>query len=110
MTASDVRVKERGLEIEASRYIGQLPLLVVAVNDGPGPTSLRGVIERNSVALLSNYRRPALDPASRVWLGTFSGRERVRESGLWNNNHVDESYDPSYLDVLEGAIKKTEPI
>jgi hypothetical protein len=74
-------------------------------SDEPRPTSVRGVIERNSMGLLSNYRRPVLDPASPNWLGSYCDRERVPGSGLWNNNHVDEGYDPAFLDVLESHAK-----
>jgi len=110
LAASDVRAGERELEVGVSQYIGNLPFLFVAVEDEPGPESIRGVIERNSIALLSNYNRPGLDPASPAWLGRYSGRERVRESGLWNNNHVDETHDPGYLELLESAVNATGPL
>jgi len=110
LAASDVRAGERELEVSVSQYIGNLPFLFVAVEDEPGPESIRGVIERNSIALLSNYNRPGLDSASPAWLGRYSGRERVRESGLWNNNHVDETHDPDYLELLESAVNATGPL
>ena len=62
------------------------------------------MIERNAIALLSGYREPAPDPPSSDWLGHLSDRERVRSSGLWNNNHVDEDYDSSFLDVFARRI------
>jgi hypothetical protein len=31
--------------------------------------------------------------------------ERVRRSGLWNNNHVDEEYDPVFLDELLARVR-----
>ena len=76
----------------------------------PAPDSLRGVIERNSIALLSNLNRPAIDEASSVWLGRVCdrGKARVMNSGLWNQNHVDEDYDPAFLDTLEQLIERTE--
>ena len=63
----------------------------------------RGVIERNAIALLSNYNSPAqpLDPPSLTWLGLHADRGSVRLSGLWNVNHVTETYDPIFLDLLE---------
>ena len=82
-----------------SRYIGDMPFLWLGVDDEPGPVSQRGLIERNAIALLSGYGEPGLDAASTNWLGHLSDRERVRSSGLWNNNHVDEGYDSSFLDV-----------
>jgi hypothetical protein len=41
-------------------------------------------------------------------LGTRSDRERVRASGLWNSNHVDEGYDPAFLDKLEQLVAAME--
>ena len=81
-----------------------MPFLWLNVNDAPGPNSRRGFIERNAIALLSSYITPAADRLSSEWLGRHSNRERVRLSGLWNNNHVDESYDRSFLDEMESWI------
>ena len=95
-----IRAEEARHEFEVSKVIGAMPILWLAIDDDPGKESLRGYIERNSIALLSNYRKPRLDPASETWLGHSCNRERVRESGLWNSNHVDEQYDPAFLDRL----------
>ena len=78
-----------------------MPFLWLNVSDGPGPGSSRGLVERNAIALLSGYSRPTTDGPSAEWLGQYSDRERVRLSGLWNNNHVDETYNPSFLDEME---------
>ena len=102
--------EEADLEAHVSRYIGQMPFLWLNVDDAPGPASQRGFIERNAIALLSCFNRPALDQASTMWLGQYSDRERVRHSGLWNNNHVDEAYDKSFLDALQRHIELTSPL
>jgi hypothetical protein len=39
--------------------------------------------------------------------GDRSGRERVRESGLWNNDHVEDEWDPGVLEQLEIAAEST---
>jgi hypothetical protein len=78
--------------------------LWLSIEDEPGPSSLRGYIEKNAIALLSNFNKPPLDPPSPTWLGHYSDRERVRKSGLWNQNHVDEAYDPTFLDSLERFV------
>lgn len=104
-TASqDVRKLEQPLECSVSRVIGNMPFLWLPIEDEPGPSSRRGYIERNSIALLSNHNRPPIDPPSRDWLGQYCDTERVRKSGLWNSNHVDEVYDPAFLEVLERLI------
>jgi hypothetical protein len=88
------------LECGVSKVICVMPFLWPAIDDEPGPASLRGYIERNAIALLSNYEKAPLDPASSNWLGSSCNRERVRKSGLWNSNHVDEAHDPDFLNQL----------
>lgn len=107
ITGGAVKAAEKPHECTVSTYINTMPFLFVAVPDPPGPESLRGVVERNSIALLSNYRRDALDAPSIRWLGQHSDREKVRESGLWNNDHVDEGYDRRFLDILERLAQET---
>ena len=41
--------------------------------------------------------------------GLHSDREPVRRSGLWNNRHVDEGYDPSFLDVTKERVGEIQP-
>lgn len=102
--SADVITGERILECEVSQTIGKMPFLWIAIEDEAGPQSLRGTIERNSIALLSNYDKPPLDPPSQKWLGHHCDRERVRNSGLWNSMHVSESYDPAFLDELDRLV------
>jgi hypothetical protein len=103
-----VRAGEAALEQEVSKIIGAMPFLWLAVDDNPGPDSARGFIERNAIALLSNFDKEPLDPPSAGWLGHDCNREKVRRSGLWNSNHVDDAYDPSFLDVMSGLVAKQE--
>ena len=101
-----VRRDEAELERRVSECIGRMPFLWLGVDDPPGPTSMRGVIERNAIALLSHARTPAVDVPTDRWLGAFSDRERVRESGLWNSRHVAETHDPSFLDTMEAYVTR----
>ena len=101
---------EKHLEIAVSQHIRSMPFLWIKIEDEPGPQSDRAVIERNSIALLSNYAKNPLNPPSAGWLGIKCGRERVRTSGLWNNNHVDESYDQEFLTLLEKYVASTNPL
>ncbi|SMD00894.1 hypothetical protein [Primorskyibacter flagellatus] len=102
----EIRQSELPLEQAVSKVIGAMPFLWLPINDEPGPDSLRGYIERNSIALLSNHNRinDRLDPASDNWLGWLCDRDRVKDSGLWNQNHVNEKYDVVFLDTLETLI------
>lgn len=104
ISRTDVIERERGLEILVSRSIGAMPFLWLAIDDEPGLTSLRGFVERNSIALLSNYEREPVDPPSQSWLGSFSAREAVHRSGLWNNNHVADRIDRGFLDTMQVLV------
>lgn len=106
--AREIREAEIGLERLVSHYIGDMPFIWLNVDDAPGPGSLRGYIERNSIALLSNSNRQAIDPCSESWLGLSSNRELVRSSHLWNQRHTDEEYDPDFLLELEHQISNME--
>lgn len=108
ITRDEVKAGELALECEVSAHIGAMPFVWLPIEDPPGPGSLRGYMERNSIALVSNYRDDRLDPPSVGWLGLHSDRDRVVRSGIWNNNHVDEAHDPAFLDVLDELIRKIE--
>ena len=84
-----------------------MPSLVLATDEEPGPASVQGYIERNSIALLSGAGLEA-DPPSPVWLGRDCPRSVVRSSGLWNVNHVGEAFDPTFLGRLENLVKAGE--
>jgi hypothetical protein len=99
-----VRAAERPLEKAVSEYIGAMPFLALAADDEPGPESVRGYIERNAIGLLSTAGL-AVDPPSPGWLGRDCPHPAVRSSGLWNVNHIDEGYDPAFLDRLETFIR-----
>jgi len=96
-----VKGNEYPLELAVSQYIGGLPFLWLAVDDAPGPDSQRGTIERNSIALLSEISNSHITDD---WLGNSSDREKVQGSRLWNNDHVNEMYDPDFLFLFERLI------
>ena len=110
ITTEQVRRDEAELGRHVSRYIRAMPFLWINVDDPPSPNSQRAHIERNSIALLSGYNRSAADKPSSGWLGHQSDREKVRQSGLWNNNHVDDDYNSSFLNTLERCIESTRPL
>ena len=104
--SSDIRATEIELEKKVSNVIRGMPFLWLEVDDPPGRNSLRGHIESNSIALLSNYNRTVIDPPSNDWLGLHSPRTKIRESGLWNQNHVEEIYEPNFLSILGDLVTK----
>jgi len=105
----EVREAEHYLECLVSQYIGRMRVLGVAVDDAASTESLRGIIERNAIGLLSNYSTPddRIDAPSEQWLGWSCPKERIQRSGLWNSNHVDEGYNPAFLDMFASLIKST---
>ena len=108
-----VKDAEADLEQRVSAYIGQMPFLWMDVPDAPSPQSARGRIERNAIALLSHARTAAADRPSANWLGAHSDRPRVRASGLWNNNHVDEDGEATFLsemaELVEANLRGARP-
>jgi hypothetical protein len=100
------KLTERPLELEVSRHIGQMPFLWIGVDDPASSQSDRGVLERNVIGLLSNAGKVDLiDPPSKSWLGKYSKKKTVLESGLWNQNHVNESYDLTLIErIFDRAV------
>jgi hypothetical protein len=101
-----VRMTEVEHEQRVSSHIGAMAVLWVDVPDEPGPDSARAYIERNAIALLSNRRAP-LDLPSTEWLGQYSPRDEIGQSGLWNLNYLDLDYEASFLDMLEESVERT---
>jgi hypothetical protein len=98
------RLNEVPLEREVSTYIGQMPFLWIEVPDVPSPRSDRADLELNCIALLSNFEKPPIDSPSPNWLGCQSGERTIRESGLWNTDHVKKPYDPVFLEKLRAYV------
>jgi hypothetical protein len=106
---SEVRDEEYILERRVSAYIREQPFLWADVDDEPSPDSDRAYVERNAIALLSNVEDQSVDPRDDGWIGADSQSRAIRKSGLWNVNHVEEEYDPAFLDLLEDAVDDTTP-
>lgn len=105
----EVRRTEYPLERAVSDRIGAMPFLWLDVDDQPSPQSDRGVIEVGAIELLSNLDRPSIDPSSKSWLGRSADRRLVRESGLWNVNHVQFAHDSAFLEILERHVVPLAP-
>ena len=102
----DVCDAEFELEQRVSRLIREMPLLWLEVDDEPGAQSRRGYIERKLYRLLSGCNGTPDDPSSRDWLGLHCPREKVKHSGLWNQEHVEDDYDPGFLPELEDLVAR----
>jgi hypothetical protein len=106
---SEVRDEEYLLERRVSAYIREQPFLWVNLDDEPRADSDRSYLEQNAIALLSNFDEQRIDSRVNGWLGRYSQSREIRESGLWNVNHVGEQYDSGFLDLLEKAVNDTTP-
>ncbi len=98
------RLAEIPLERDVSAVIGAMPFLWIEIADAPGAGSDRAYLERNSIALLSNFEKEPIDKPSEGWLGGHSPQQTIQKSGLWNTNHVADHYVPVFLDVLEKYV------
>jgi hypothetical protein len=64
------RKAEHYIEVKVSNYIRNLPFLWLRAEDKASPNSIRSVIERNAIALLSNFNKhDIIDPPTSNWLG-----------------------------------------
>lgn len=97
---------EAAWEKKVSDYIGNMRVFWIDVPGIPSSSNARAIIENHSIALLSNHRNP-IDPGSPSWLGNFSDRAEIKQSGLWNINHIDQDYDPEFLALFELFVTKT---
>ncbi len=97
-----IRASEALLEKMVSEHIGKMSVLWISVEDEAGPESDRAYLERNAIALLTGADSP-----SKNWLGSHSVREEIRESGLWNLDHVGGRCDPGLFDALERSVANT---
>jgi hypothetical protein len=104
--SKEIRDREYPLEKRVSNYIRSLPFVYVKIEDEPSRDSDRAYIERNSIALLSNFSKEPIEPRNKYWLGRYSPNREIRESELWNTNHVAEKYDPKFLDVLRKYVEE----
>lgn len=96
---------EADIEHKVSNHIGRMPFLWLAVPASTDGASQRGYIERNSIGLLSNQLGPQ-EPPSTTWLGHHATSSKVRGSGLWNVNHVEEDYEPEFLTLMRGLMER----
>lgn len=103
-----IKLKEYTIEKMVSEKIGQMPFLWLKVDDAPGRNSIRSYLERNAIALLSNFMLESpsiIDPPSRLWLGNWAKNDYISGSGLWNVDFVTVRYvDESFIDILELKI------
>jgi hypothetical protein len=107
--SSEIRDEEYPLEKAVSDYIRKMPFLWLDILDEPGPDSLRGFVEQNAIALLSNFGagNKSIDPPSKNWLGNWAASTAISNSGLWNVNHVSDKIHPDFIGIFGNLIKRS---
>ena len=91
--------QETSVERAVSGHIGAMPFLWLNV---PARAD-RGYLESNSIALLSCLTGGP-DRPSTSWLGHYAEPAEIRESGLWNVQHVSGHYEPGFLRQLAQLV------
>jgi hypothetical protein len=92
---------EARVEADVSRHIGDMPFLWLGVPD----RAQRGFVERNSIALTS-LLADGLDQPSTAWLGRDAERTEIRQSGLWNVEHVRHQLESGFTDLLSQLVQQ----
>ena len=98
--------QETSIERAVSSRIGAMPFLWLNV---PARAD-RGSLESNSIALLSCLTGSP-DLPSTNWLGHYAEqaeRAEIRESGLWNIQHVTAHYEPGFLRQLAQLVTRPD--
>jgi hypothetical protein len=101
----EIRDAEYSLEKRVSNYLRSLPFIYIEIDDEASPKSDRAYVERNAIALLSNYNKEVFDPRDSTWLGFHSPIVEINRSGLWNSDHVTKQYDPNFLKKFKYYIE-----
>jgi hypothetical protein len=104
--SKQVTEAEVPLEAKVSEYIGDLRVLFVPVLDIAGTGSMRATIERQFISMFTE-NLCAVEISSPSWLGRFSDKPSIRDSGLWNVRDVGAEYDPKFIPFLDGLLRRS---
>ena len=101
----EITEQEAALEAKVSEYIGNLRVLFVPVLDTAGTGSMRATIERQFISMFTENLCP-IEESTPSWLGRFSDKPSIRDSGLWNIRDVGSEYDPKFIPLLDGLVRR----
>jgi hypothetical protein len=103
--AKDITELEAPLESKVSEYISNLRVLFIPVLDTAGTGSMRALMERQFISMFTE-NLCAIEESSPSWLGRFSDKPSIRDSGLWNVRDVGSEYDLKFIPLLGGLLKR----
>ena len=104
-SSKEIRDQEVALEQKVSNYIGQLIVLYIPISDASGINSMRATVERQFIALFTETMN-IIEGSSSRWLGGFSDKAKIRDSGLWNVRDVGGDYDLRFVPLFESMVSK----
>jgi hypothetical protein len=96
---------EAPLEFKVSEYIGNLRVLFIPLLDTAGTGSMGATIERQFISMFTESLC-AIDESSPSWLGRFSDKPSITDSGLWNVRNVGSEYDLRFIPLLDGLLRR----
>lgn len=103
---SETQRKERRLEEEVSKIIGDMTVLWLDIQDEPSPRSDRAFLERNTIGLLSRAYTTA-GHRHETWLGNYSPNINIPLSGLWNLNHLNALPNEDFAGLFSLYVEAT---
>jgi len=103
--SKDITELETPLERKVSEYIGNLRVLFIPVLDVAGTGSMRATIERQFISMFTE-NLCAIEKSSLGWLGRFSDKPSIRNSGLWNVRDVGSEYDLKFIPLMDGLVRR----
>jgi hypothetical protein len=103
--SKEITKLEAALEFRVSEYIGNLRVLFIPVLDLAGTGSMRATIERQFISMFTENICP-MEESSPSWLGRFSDKKSIRDTGLWNVRDVGSEYDLKFIPLLDGLLKR----
>jgi hypothetical protein len=89
-----IKTAEADHELAVSRYLQELEVALIGIDDEPAKDSLRASVEAQLIALCSEAMR-MIDCPTPGWLGLKSPVAPIRQSGLWNVRGIGAKYDPA---------------
>ncbi|KUG03474.1 hypothetical protein ASZ90_019110 [hydrocarbon metagenome] len=102
---ASTRKTEHWLESLVSEVTGSMEVLVVPIDNNRDMGRIAKYIEKNAIALLSNFNKDPVDSPSSDWLGSRCSNPLVRGSGVWNSNGVMYQYDQHFLEVFKRIVR-----
>jgi Family of unknown function (DUF6884) len=102
---ADPRVKATEMDHEraVSRYLQELEVALIAIDDEPAKHSIRASTEAQLIALCSEAMH-IVDSPTPWWLGLNSPVAQIKRSGLWNIRGVGAKYDPAGVGSVASII------